>query len=231
MKIALLGIVLCSFFISSCKKKENEPEPEFDGSAPGKIKSINNGYWSFKYTEDGLLSEYKYTNVGFTNTATLTWDASQVNCVDGIAYSFLRPRDNAGYALPGNGDIQAGNNWTYDADHKVIFLKGTNYFWSNGNIDSLTLGGAVTIFEYSNFLDNRDYGAKFVPLLSNFPVYNIPVKNLKTKYVQLNLERDTVSIRTFYYTFDASGRVSNETVYELISGSEQYVSQLNYEYY
>lgn len=231
MRIALLGILLCSIVVSSCKKKDNDPEPEFDGSSPGKVKSINNGYWSFKYTEEGLLSEYKYTTSGLLFTAYLTWETNQVKCADGQAYNFTRPRDIAGYAIPGSGDVSAGNNWTYDAVHNVTYLNGINYYWSNGNIDSLTLAGTVAIFEYSTSLDNRDYGAKFVPLLTNFPVYNIPVKNLKTQYVQLNSQSDTISIRTFTYILDASNRVSKETEHELISGTPQYVTERNYEYY
>lgn len=229
MRIAFFGILLCSIVATSCKKKENEPE--FDGSSPGKVKSINNGHWSFKYTEEGLLSEYKYTIGGLLNTAYLTWETNQVTCADGQAYNFTRPRDIAGYAIPGNGDVSAGNNWTYDADHNVTYLNGINFYWSNGNIDSLTLGSSVTIYAYSTSLDNRDYGAKFVPLLTNFPIYNMPVKNLRTQYVQLNAQRDTVSIRTFTYLFDASNRVSKETEHELISGTAQYVIERNYEYY
>lgn len=229
MRIALLGIVIIPIILYSCKKKENEPE--FDGSSPGKVKSINSGYRSFKYTEDGLLAEYKYNIGGILNTATLTWEANQVTCIDGQAYNFIRPRDNAGYALPGNSDDLAGNNWTYDGSHKVTYLNGINYYWSNGNIDSLTLAGSVTIFEYSLDLDNRNYGANFVPLLTNFPVYNMPVKNLKTRYVQLNPQRDTVSIRTFTYQLDGTSRVVQETEYENSSGTPQYLSQWNYEYY
>lgn len=229
MKTNYLALALAILCLTSCNK-DNE-EPEFDGSAPGKVKSINNGYWSFKYTEEGLLSEYNYTNAGLVNTASLTWNSNQVTCHDGQAYHFVRPRNAAGYATPGSGDASAGNNWTYDISHNVIYLNGINYYWSNGNIDSLTLGSSVTIFEYSTLLDNRDYGAKFVPLLTNFPVYNIPVKNLKTKYVQLNQDRDTVSIRTFTYLFDGSNRVSKETEHELISGSAQYITERNYTYY
>lgn len=237
MRIIFFGLIPLVTFLLSCKKKgsESETEPEsalgFDGSAPGKIKSINNGYYSFKYTEEGLLSEYKYNSSGVMKTATLTWAANQVTCDDGQPYHFVRPRDINGYALPGTQDNSAANSWTYNSLHNVTNLNGTNYYWSNGNVDSLILSGMVTICEYSTSLDNRNFGANFVPLLTNFPVHNIPNKNLKIKHIQLNLQRDTVSIRTFTHLLDASGRVIKETEYEHINGSAQYISERNYEYY
>lgn len=231
MPKTIYGLMICALLLASCKKDDTNENPAFDGSAPGKVKSINNAYWSFKYTEEGLLSEYKYTTFGAMNTATLLWETNQVTSTDGQAYHFIRPRDASGYAHPGNGDVNAGNNWTYDVNHQITYLNGANYYWSNGNIDSLTFGGTISIYEYSTQLDNRDYGVTYVPLLTNFPVEILKVVNLKTKLVQLNTQRDTISIRSFIYEFDGSSRVSKETEYELISGSPQYVIEKNFSYY
>lgn len=229
MKKIVTAISACLFLLAACVKDNT---PAFDGAYLGKIKSINTNQWTFKYTEDGLLAEYKYNLTGVVpGTATLTWESGQVTCADGIGYTYTRPRNALGYATPGSGDQQSGNSWTYDSLHQVISLNGINYYWSNGNIDSLALGMAVAIYEYSSDLDTRDYGAAFVPLLTHFPIYNLRIKNLPSKITQLNPSGDTVSIRHYTYEFDSLGRIGKETENLEANGMNQVVGQKIYTYY
>jgi len=217
----------------SCKKDSSEPEDENveTGAYPGKVKSINGNYWKFYYTEDGKLSEYEYNYFGIIKSATLTWESGQVTCNDGIGYIYTRPLNSAGYATPGNNDQQTGNDWTYDVDNHVTSLNGIDYYWSNGNIDSLKLGNALTVFEYTSYLETRDLGARFVPLLTNFPVYNLNLKNLVSRSIQFDAAGDTSSIRLYSYSFDGNNRVTNETVHVVSNGDTSYLEAWNYLYY
>ena len=231
MKLPLLMMVALCLSMSACKKDNQEPdEPEFDGSYPGKIKDINGSAWKFYYTEDGKIAEYKYNYFGITKTATVTWESNQVICNDGIGFTYTRPFNSAGYAIPGSGDISSGQNWSYNSDNTIAQLSGANYYWTNGNIDSVVLGTTRTIYEYSSNLDTRDFGARYIPQLSNFPVYNLNVKNLKTKSTTLN-GTDTVSVKLYTYTFNSNNRVASELVDIVTDSDTSYYSLRNYSYY
>lgn len=223
--------LLFAVLATSCKKDNNEPEEEFDGAYPGKVKSINNGHWEFFYTEDGKLAEYKYNYFGLMKTASVTWETHQVTCNDGIGFTYIRPFNSAGYAIPGNNDQNAGNNWTYDLSNQVIYLNGSNYYWSNGNIDSLKLGSLLTVFEYTNHLETRDMGANLIPIVPNFPEYNLNVKNLRSTAIQYDAAGDTSSIRLYTYTFNSSNKVASELINIVSNGDTSYYSLRNYEYY
>lgn len=232
MKRAAYLLICLVLLLVACKKKEDQEEENQDsGSYPGRVKSINGTAWKFYYDENGLIKQYDYNNFGFIKTATVTWENSQVTCNDGIGYVYVRPRNAAGYALPGNNDQNTGNNWTYNSLNQLTHLNGTDYYWSNGNVDSLVFGTSVAYFEYSSDPETRNMGAGYVPYLNNFPVYNLNLSNLITKVSQYDGFGDTISIRLHTYTFDAMNRVSNETTYIISNGDTTYLSQYNYEYY
>ena len=195
MKIILIGIFTCTLLFVSCKKKNNTTNNNnnaFDGTFSGKVKSMNGGHWTFLYTEEGLLSKYTYNYSMGYGSATLTWDTNQVECNDGVGYVFYRPRNAAGYALPGSGDQQTGTYWNYDASNHITSMDGMNYYWSIGNIDSMIFGGVTTLYEFSLDIETRDMGADFVPELTHFPVYNLNTKNFVSKTFQLDSVRDTI---------------------------------------
>lgn len=225
MTCFLIGVIL----VSSCKKEESEPD--FNGEYSGKIASINGQAWVFHYTEDGLLSEYKYSSPTANGTAKLMWETGQVTCDDGIGFTYLRPRNAGGFALPGGDDQQVGNSWTYDSQNQVTSMNSISYHWSNGNIDSLTFGSSLTTYEYLSSLDTRDYGARFVPKLTHFPIYNLNMKNLVKKSVQFDSNGDTLYTHLFTYSYDSKGRISSELKHQVMNGDTTYYSLYNYTYY
>lgn len=216
MRTLILSIATLALLIA-CKKKNTEDpitvDPN-DGAYSNRVKSINNGSHTFKYNADGTLKSYSYNT---SDTAKITYSATEIYCDEGIGYQFYRPRDAAGYALPGTQDLNSGKTWSYTADHKVAHLNGIDYYWSNGDIDSLIFQGTKTTFSYLSNLETRNYGAQFTPYLIHFPQYNLGVTHLKSNQVQYNLQGDTISYRTYSYQFDASGRVISETTTENIT--------------
>ncbi len=223
-------IALC-LSMSACNKDNPEPEePEFDGAYPGKIKDINGSAWKFYYTEDGKIAKYDYNYFGITHTAKVTWEGNQVTCSDGIGYIYIRPLNNAGYAMPGNGDASSGQNWTYDSENKITQLNLSNYYWTNGNIDSVISGSARFHYEYSNNLDTRDFGARYIPTLHNFPEYNLNVKNLKSKVTQFN-GTDTLVVKLYSYTFNSSNQITSQLIQTVVGTDTSNYTVLNYNYY
>lgn len=229
MKLPLLLIVAFSLTMVACKKDNQEPEePEFDGAYPGKVKDINGSAWKFYYTEDGKIAEYKYNYFGITKTATVTWESNQVTCNDGFGFTKVLPLNAAGYAMPGSGS--SGQSWSYNSDNTIAQLNGSNYYWSNGNIDSIVTGSALTLIEHTNDLDTRDFGARQIPVLSNFPDHNLNEKNLRSKVIQFNENGDTINHYLYSYTIN-SNRISTAFVHRVLGSDTIYHSQSNYSYY
>ncbi len=229
MKYLTILLLSSLFVIYSCKKEDKEPEnTKEEGSYPGKIKSINDNYMRFYYTDDGKIAKYDYNYYGTMKTATVTWESNQVICNDGYGFTNTHPFNSAGYALP---EISNVNGWVYDSLNQVISLKGANYFWSNGNIDSIKFGSSLTIIEYTNDLDTRDFGANRIPVLSNFAGYNLNEKNLRSKVIQFDAVGDTSSVRLYTYTFDDKNRISSQLINIISNGDTSYLSLRNYKYY
>ncbi|MCD6068273.1 MAG: hypothetical protein K0S33_3099 [Bacteroidetes bacterium] len=239
MRKILFGITVCSLLFASCKKSEPEPEktpddPDYEGGPyVGKLKVFDG--LPVLYNSDGQLTKYNYHEWQSANalcTVKMKWEMDKMTydmsgSPFGVSHA-VYPRNSSGNCLP--SPQNPTNTWTYDSLNRLSTLNSISYYWSpDGNIDSIQYLGMVEIYTYSSALETRDYGNKFMPIITQLPKYLN--KNLRTKTVRLDASRDTLNVNEYTHQFNTVGWVIQETEIIKVNGTVQSSGVYQFEYY